>query len=229
MDDAQYARGRFDLRKWDPRTGKELRRFEDAKQIELDAITSISPDGKRLAVSHGKPATTTVFDTLAWQPLFRLPEPGGTMTRDGTQMVTAGRSIQFWDALTGTKLDTAIADRGHKPGFSPDGRWLGLCSIPKSSPHGPSGLQLQFWDVRSGQRDGRFAEAGDVHSFVFGPDSRLLVTRGYEVTFWDFVSGKAIQKLATYAGVIEVSPDGEWIAVAVSASIQLWRKSPSVP
>ena len=208
------------VRIWDAKTGKELHRFEDG------LLTSISRDGKRLAVSRSLDAgvgETTVFDTSAWQPLFKLTEEKGTLDPEARLLVTTKGSIQFWDALTGKKLPTSIVGQGDDARFSPDGRWLAVRSKG----------QLQIWEIDTGRMGARFGVPEDPIFFaVFSPDGRLLVTQSSrdEVTIWDFALAKSLQKLGR-GTAIGVSPDGEWIAVGgdgiTAPSVRLWQKRPS--
>jgi hypothetical protein len=70
----------------------------------------------------------------------------------------------------------------------------------------------------------RFGDGHDpIYETVFSPDGRLLITRGREVTVWDFAFAKPIQNLGE-GNAFGVSPDGEWIAVGGELSARLWQK-----
>ncbi|HYW43051.1 MAG TPA: PEGA domain-containing protein [Bryobacteraceae bacterium] len=207
------------LRLWDPKTGTELHRFADGEPGDSVGLTSISPDGKRLVVSRSfglDAGETTVFDTSTWRPFFKVPRAGGTLNPDASLLVTTGKSIQFWDALTGKRLPKSLAGSGDGAQFSPDGKWLAVYSNG----------QVQVWEIDTGRMGVRFGAPEDnIYSAVFSPDGRLLIANRPEVTVWDFASAKPIQKLSQ-GNAIGVSPDGQWIAVGVDLSVRLWQKQP---
>lgn len=107
--------------------------------------------------------------------------------------------------------------------FSPDGRWLAVCS------GAPGQGQVAIWDVESGAQYRVFVAANSyVSGAVFSPDSRFLMcgTANSGVAIWDAKSGVLQTELSTASRVRSVawSPDGRWIAAAsYDGSVALWN------
>jgi WD40 repeat protein len=194
------------LRVWDPNTGKEQRRFQNGEQGEGGGVEWVSPDGKRLLVSHFSRSDdgaryTLMLDTSTWSPLFKVPHEGGAMNPNASVFVTMGETIQFWDARTGKKVPSPISAVGVDAQFSPDGRWLAVQDA--------NGQQIQVWEVATGCMGPRLGtKDDDIYSFAFSPDGRFLVTTGREVVIWDFATTSPIQRLG-FGSAVAVSPGRE--------------------
>jgi WD40 repeat protein len=208
------------LRVWDPNTGKEQRRFRNGEQGEGGRVEWISPDGKRLLVSHFSRSDdaaryTLMLDTSTWSPLFKVPHEGGAMNPNATVFVTMGEPIQLWDARTGKKVPSPISAVGVDAQFSPDGRWLAVQD---------ANGQMQVWEVATGRMGPRLGTKDDyIYSFAFSPDGRLLVTTGREVVIRDFATTSPIQRLG-FGSAVAVSQDGNWIAVGGEQTVKLWQR-----
>jgi len=98
--------------------------------------------------------------------------------------------------------------------LSPDGRWLAVGS-------GDRGTCL--FDARTGNYSKQLSPAQS--GVQFSPDGRWLVVttsidcRVYRVQNWELMWSKpADQQSPNYSGVAALSPDGEWLAVALSSN-----------
>lgn len=185
-------------------------------------ITSISPDGKRLAVTrhsiYSDGGETTVFDTAPWRPLFQ----SAPRRRDAES---------GWPRAGNRGRVYPVLGRAHR----------------EEAAHGDSGARGRPVTVQSGRTvvggalGARFANLQDCYGTqrpapgrkrrslcppLFSPDGRLLITSLSGAVIWDFASANPIQKLGG-GSTIAISPNGEWIAVAEHASIRLWQKGPA--
>jgi WD40 repeat protein/tRNA A-37 threonylcarbamoyl transferase component Bud32/tetratricopeptide (TPR) repeat protein len=103
--------------------------------------------------------------------------------------------------------------------LSPDGKWV---------VSGGDTYTTRFWDSASGKVTHELGEKFRPVWLEFSPDARLLVSVGWypgtstnTAKLWDAATGKEIQELIRYTGggrhgVATFSPDGQWLALAVS-------------
>src|SRR5262249_18918155 len=132
--------------------------------------------------------------------------------------------VRLWDTATGADrvLRPAAAIGAVGLRFSPDGRTLAVGYALKEASLGRPDFPVELWDVTSGRQ--RWRATGHHHviaSLAFSPDSRELVTGGWDhrVRFWEAASGQELRRLDAERGVDQItfSPDGKMIGVAVSS------------
>jgi WD40 repeat protein len=173
---------------------------------------AFSPDANTL-VSVDARDFSKVWDVPSRQLVGELPGGGyygggAAFSPDGQLFVTSSYSgkVLLWDtatlqaraALTNDYCAACVA-------FSPDGKVLGVASGFMTRPPKDS-RSLAFWDVASGQKLNRLAEAGpDSAAVSFSKDGRLVAV-GYHtgwVRLWDWESGTRVAEFHEHLGQVQ--------------------------
>lgn len=143
---------------WDPRRGKELRRFEGSRLYDETSV-HFSPDGSLLATSCGSDAVR-LWDVATGRQLWVVPGTNNSWTSDfspdGLLLGSAvGKKITLADRLSRRVLQVFEDDLAEVKSiaFSPNGRMLATASH--------SGL-ISLWDLTGG-----IAKGGDLPSSKF--------------------------------------------------------------
>jgi tetratricopeptide (TPR) repeat protein/sugar lactone lactonase YvrE len=113
--------------------------------------------------------------------------------------------------------------------FSPDGRYFVTSS--RSGEHAVGDAKL--WDAATGRLIAALPQINYVSAIAFSPDSKLLVTGGYDcaLQFWDPATGKQIGAPLHQVDIVlglTFSPDGKTLAVghadsySGAAGLVLW-------
>jgi WD40 repeat protein len=130
--------------------------------------------------------------------------------------------IVLWDAET--RKFTVLCERDVRQilAFSPDGRFLVLCSWHFK------GCLIEFWDTTRNQIDHTFEKDELVSELVFSPSGNAILAKGgpqpfaNEVWFMDPITGSKGMELANLAD-FEFAPDGETILAVSSPSRAITR------
>jgi RNA polymerase sigma factor (sigma-70 family) len=202
-----------DVRLFDTKTGKEIRRFEG--YAKAASTVAFSPDGKTLAATDYFSSTLRFWETATGKPLPRMGQFGHainlTYSPDGKFL--AGAGYDLWDVETGKEIrrrerleypDGAVV-------FSPDGKTL-ACPIHHA---------ICLWDVPTGKlfppsRECRW----EVGSIAFAPDGKTLATAGGNsggLHFWEPATGKELRskRIPDNVYAVAYSPDGRTLAMGV--------------
>ena len=208
---------------------------------EDDLVTVFEAEaGRELAVLDHKTESSSAKAVLmmAFGGKFRWLRMRPAFSPDGRLVVTANgdKFPKLWDAATGRLIATLGDHRDvvYNADFSPDSR---LVATETSE-----GV-VHLWDAATGQFRAKLKPAkidysyfnqSDLYftpSFVFGPDSRALVTYHDRVTqIWDAETGALRNKLKDSEGdAVAFSPDGRLLLTASDAGVRLWDAATGEP
>ncbi len=228
---------------WEPRTGREIRRFADAPKWSVPypyVSAYLSPDESLLAEADDEGAIH-LRDATTGREVRRLKghEKGincVTFSPDGQHLFSTGNDemIRVWEVKTGrcahqwksggplTRCMTASAD----------GRWL--ASIRDGG--GPRRQEVHLWDLASGQEKARFPSQRSrfLYHLAFSPDSRFLAGVGGairfgpgEVTVWTVPNGIRWRSLEGHKATVlraAYSSDGRMLATGSwDGTLLLWE------
>jgi WD40 repeat protein len=213
---------------WDLATGRSVSPKESSYRSQSIAFTRY---GEQLVLSHENKAM--ILDVATWTPRLSLGQPNAVdqvaVSRDGTLLAIGTaregassanpRLIRVWDlAAEEYKYEFTSRDSSiRRLSFGPDDRYL--VAVPRV-PRDPDGGQL--WDLS----DGSSVRGKFVNSAVFTPDGRHIagsVSGG--VRFWTVpeLSAEATIRQSGVVTALDVSPDGQYVAVAtIQKQVQVW-------
>jgi WD40 repeat protein len=161
---------------WELSTGKL--RFVIRADEGLPGV-AFSPDGQTLAIG-GYDHQVRLVDVASGQVRDTLaghsnPVRSVSFSPDGQTLASAGfdKAIKLWNMPSGTLRSTLTGpkDRVFFAVFSPDGKRLA---------GGGWEPVVTFWDLESGQSDTLQFNSLVVRALVYSPDSRWLVTSGFD-------------------------------------------------
>ena len=149
---------------------------------------AFSPDGRALAVAGHKHWTVEVLNPdedlerrqAPWK--FQAAVRGLAFAPDGgTLAVAAGRAVELWDVVAGTRRAVLKGHRSEVRGvaFAPDGRLLLSGSRDRT---------VRLWDVAAGRERACFDwHIGRVYAVAFAPDGMTAAAagEGQDIVVWD--------------------------------------------
>jgi WD40 repeat protein len=231
-------------RLWDARTGKLLRRLDEAKEDAGGHVMAVrfSPDGRRIAVGGSSVAgagTVRVCDAATGAYVWSIVDHGAEVqalafSPDGSVLASAGAegAVRVREPQTGKVIQTL---EGHEGGatslaFSAEGRTL-VCGEGKGG--------TRVWDVQSGRLLNTCKSPASSASTVttdrlfttvaLGADGLFAAcpatvgnTYGEPTRFWDIRTGKLRKEIGDSNGrPIALSPDGAILATG-GKTVRLW-------
>jgi uncharacterized protein (TIGR03067 family) len=201
-----------EVKLWDAAQGKEAVRLLGP----VDRLTdlALSPDGKRVALSHFT-GLVTVWDTADGRQLQTLhgrnaPNDATAFSPDGRLVAAVGslyEPARFWDAVSGNEVLTL---RGVQEcmAFSPDHRHVAT---------GGAGSTVKVWDLNAGQDALRLrGHTSIVVCAALSPDGQRLasVSNDYTLKVWDTANGRVVFSRPCKAARVVFHPDGKRLATA---------------
>jgi WD40 repeat protein len=215
----------FDVRIWDVKAGKELRRLKHDAAV----FAVFSADGKHVLTTSGK--TIRVWEAATGRELrrydYEYPVGWAAWSPNGRYwLVGCGdRNVRLFEAATGKELRT-LAGHTHEViesvAFSPDGK--------RGCSSGYDGT-LRVWDVEAGT-ELKVMQGSDgfrVRQAVWSPDGRLLLCGGANnlVQLWNAETGQEVRRFEGHTGYVEsvsFSPDGRRaLSAGLDGTIRLWE------
>jgi WD40 repeat protein len=206
--------------------------FGEREQI-LDGYefleASLDATGQLIAVANVAPGEGRIFDLSGKRSAIRIgPQPGMqsvSLSPDGKLAATGtwvSSGVRLWDAATGNLVTNFPTEFGALVAFSPNGRWLAVCSE-----------NVWLYEVRSWRRGDPLQSVqreGTPKNLAFSPDSRILAvgSSSQSVRLLEATTGRELAVLDPphrsgdiYA--IRFSPDGTQLAVLLrNGDVQLW-------
>jgi WD40 repeat protein/DNA-binding SARP family transcriptional activator len=197
--------------------------------------TSISPDGRRIAITSWW-ENAGVFDLETSETLFRLRGPncctfpdsrGVAWSPDGRSIATTNfDSIRIWDALTGELRSTLLGHAGFVFGVA----WSSDSSRLVS---GGSDGTARVWDIGAKEpRELMSLSAQETHSGIvgvaFSPDGNRVMAGDAGITavkVWDVgADGDAEWANIPGAGwMVEFTPDGRAVVIGDGGVVTIWQ------
>ncbi len=217
-----------DIRIWDPKSGRELRRWD----VESPGPLAFSADSKRL-VSHCNGDTLKVWEVETGRETLAIGGQGrrsrsdrnrAVFSPDGNRLASPwqSNSVKLWDAHAGREILAIDTEkRVDDLAYSPDGKRLAVAAGT-----------VHVYDAETGEAL-LMLKGSWANRVVFSPDGRFLastVTIGTRevqpVVLWDAHTGESSLSLRGHTeAVIDLafSHDGKRLATAsADRSILVW-------
>ncbi len=225
------------MRYWDAGTGQQQRAIPSLQTDSERYFTTVSPDGKYLAVSvedgrvylseleRGTCVLTNRVDSSPANAMAFSPDNGslaissgqytGGTWQGGTRLLNLGdgRIDTLSREFAGTRDSACVA-------FSPDGKLLAGAGADYS---------IRIWDV-AGRKERALLKghSWNVMSLAFSSDGKLLASGGNDnsARLWEVATGTELARLVGHkTGVVQVAftPDGRTLATSGNdKTVRLW-------
>lgn len=199
------------------------------KWAHPDAVGAVafSPDGARVAVA-GVVGTGAVYEWASGAKKFEFRGRTVQYTPDGKALLisSGAGAFHFLDAKSG-KVRKTVSTSPDLPltTLSIDGKRIASWTA--------AGVDVRLWTEAGKQQAVLKGPPADyerrkarVTGTAFAPDGKRLVVGGGDglVRLWNIEKSEVVQSwLADKNSAVTISGDGQWLAVADSALIKLWK------
>jgi len=214
------------IRFWDPKTGREVRRFTGHQHTVT--CLAFSSDGKTLA-SGSYDQTARLWDVAAGKELRQISSKKGWITAvalapDDKTLACASRGNVV------TLHETASGALTHEL----EGHALWVTSVVfsrdgKTVVSGAKDRTIRRWNAASGAELDQFeGQSTMVYALALAPDGKTLVSgsNDYGVHLWDMETGKERRKLEGHRGsvyAVACAPDGRTVVSASrDGTVRVW-------
>ncbi len=215
---------------WNMSTGKLEKSIADIDHTASVWGTTLSPDGKRIAVGSGDiDGNIYIIDLNTSDLMLKLSGHSDEVdslifSPDGKTLVSASyvdETIRLWDTNTGEHKRTLTGHTGYILGlaFSPDGK-----TIASGSGDGT----IRLWNASTGNQQIEFIGHTDTgESIAFSPDGQTIAcgfSDGY-IRLWNVDTRKHIktfQESKFYVESLMFTTDGNTLISGIGKNIYLW-------
>ncbi len=216
---------------WNTSTSKHKKTIEDVDDTAPVFGTTLSPDGKRIAVGSGDvDGSIYIIDLNASELMFKLSGHSGDVnclifSSDGKTLASASyvdETIRLWNANTGEHKRTLTGHTGDILGlaFSPD---------RKTIASGGGDGTIRLWDASTGNQQIEFMGHTDyAESVAFSPDGQTIAcgfSDGY-IRLWNVNTRKHIKTFKEskdYVQSLMFTTDGKKLVCGIGNTIYLWN------
>jgi WD40 repeat protein len=225
LDTNEWVAGSdFDVRIWDMKTGKELRRLKH----DAGVFAVCSPDSKQVLTISGKTIRVWEADTgkEVAKHTYDFTLGWAAWSPDGKSWFIAcgDKNVRLFDAASGKELRT-FSGHTHENiesvAFARDGK--------RACSSGFDGT-VRVWEIATGKELAviQGSDGFRVRQAVWSPDGRYLLCGGANnmVQLFDAEKGEEVRRFEGHTGYVEsvsFSPDGRRaLSASIDGTIRLW-------
>jgi WD40 repeat protein len=236
-DGKSILTGSLDIRLWDRKTGKELRRFRSPPAPDDLPQMALSKDGKLLAAANLSRGIV-VWELETGKELRHIAGAGNgngilEFTPDGKLLVFRGWNgwIRCFETASGKEFKPIQGPRqgGGMPGYNPASAGMAISADGKTvaTAQTDEGMYVNLHDLETGKLTQQIEEMAPVTAVAYSPDGKYLAyATGPAIVLRDAKTTKEIRKIKTPINVsaLAFSPNSQFLAAkAGDWLIHIWE------